>query len=107
MGIEATSWDRHLVTLEAEAKRVLLPAMRNAEVIIVICPPEKPDVKVAVELGLAIYLDKLILVLVPPNRRPSDHLVRVADRILGVPEDAHEWPELVEAVVEEMTGSES
>lgn len=88
-------WDRHFVTLESDAKRTLIPTMKEASVFTLICP-KGLDVKIAVELGIAVYLDKPILVLVPPGREPSEHLQRVADMILGVPEDPSLWPAMVD-----------
>ena len=57
--------------------------------------PEEPDVKAAVELGLAILLDKPIVSVVMPGRGISDHLARVSDRVIYADIDTKEGAELV------------
>lgn len=96
-------WDRHFVTLEADARRLLFPTMDSAVVVAIICPgPDALDVKVALELGAALYLGKPTLLLVPPGRTPPGRLAEVVDRVLEVPDDPSDWPELVDAAVDEM-----
>ena len=50
--------------------------------------PDKPDAKVAVELGFAMWLDKPIIVLAPKGRYIPDNLRKVAHAIItGEPTD--------------------
>jgi len=64
--------------------------------------PEEPDVKAAVELGLAVLLDKPILTIVMPGRGISEHLARVSDRVIYADIDTAEGRKLIGEEIREM-----
>jgi hypothetical protein len=55
-----------------------------------LAPAGEPDIKFAVELGIAIMLDKPILVVQMPGRPLPEHLRRVADEIIEADIDVEE-----------------
>jgi hypothetical protein len=65
-------------------RRELIPRLQNTRVMLNMVPENSldADVKYAVELGLAIMLNKPIILLVQPGTRVPERLVRVADRII-------------------------
>ena len=66
-----------------QARRELFPKLRDSAVYLGITP-EDPDPKYCLELGMAIMLDKPIILLIPEGRTiPRDsHLWRVADEVI-------------------------
>lgn len=62
--------------------RDLRPMIEDSAISITIAPGDKPDAKIAVELGYTILLDKPILVLAPRGRHIPDRLRKVADKIV-------------------------
>ncbi len=82
---------------ERYARRViddLLPKLQESVASVSIVPDGPADVKFAVELGLAIMLDKPIALVIRPGIQVPDHLARVADSII-------EWgPAMGEAIAE-------
>lgn len=75
-------WDRFVSHVREE----LVPKIFSSSIYLSITPesPEKVDVKFAVELGLAVMLDKPIIAMVRPGAVVSDNLRRVARRIVEV-----------------------
>jgi hypothetical protein len=72
-----------------DVRKNLVPAMRGSAYVMSLVPHDnEPDVKFAVELGMAIMMDKPIITVVEPGSKPSRHLVRVSDAILEVNPDA-------------------
>lgn len=67
-----------------DVRQNLIPKMRDSRVIASIVPstPEDTDIKFAVELGIAIMMDKPIIAIVRPGTKVPDKLVMVADRII-------------------------
>lgn len=65
------------------ARRELFPRLRDSAIYIGITP-EEPDPKYCLELGMAILLDKPIILLLPEGRTLArdSHLWRVADEVL-------------------------
>lgn len=78
----------------------LVPKLHASAVFAHMVPEDGPNVKMAVELGMAILLDKPIILIVIPGRAVTDRLARAADAIL-------EWdgqnPDLGRRVAETMT----
>jgi hypothetical protein len=73
----------------AWAQRVvdeLIPVIRNSAAAISIIPENAGigDVKLAVELGLSMLLDKPIILAVVPGRRIPYRLARIADEIVEI-----------------------
>lgn len=71
---EGKAWARHV-------RRELVPKLEESAVSLTIYTG-KMDVKLAVELGAAVLLDKPIILMVEPGTKVPERLVRVADRIL-------------------------
>lgn len=51
---------------------------------VMVLSPEEPDVKVMLEIGAAILLDKPLILLVPPGRTVLPRLQRVADKVIKI-----------------------
>ena len=66
-----------------QARRELLPKLRDSAIFLSLFS-EDPDPKFCMELGMAIALDKPILLLVPKGRTldRDSHLWRVADEVI-------------------------
>lgn len=60
----------------------VLPAMRDSKVILSIAPLGKPDAKFCVETGMALMLDKPIILLVDRGAHVPPKLRLVADEII-------------------------
>ena len=69
---------------EKDVRQRLWPKLNDSEMALMLIPrtAEQVDVKIAVELGLAILLDKPLIALVPAGATVPEHLVRCADRIV-------------------------
>ena len=60
-----------------------VPAMADSAYVINIAPAKGDyDVRVAVEIGLAILMDKPLIVFAPKGRTIADRLLRVADHVI-------------------------
>lgn len=73
--------------MQAWAREVLatvVPKMDASAAFISLCPGGPGDVKFWVELGAAIMMDKPIIALVIGDRTISNHLARVADKIVRI-----------------------
>ncbi len=70
----------------AWAKRIreqLVPMMENCAVVTsILCDPKNVDAKFAVELGIAVMLNKPIIALVRPGIQIPEKLARVVDRFV-------------------------
>lgn len=62
----------------------LLPKMKKADATIMIVPAVETDAKFAVELGLAIMLQKPIILLVRPGLKVPAKLAQIADDIVEI-----------------------
>ncbi len=62
----------------------LIPMMMDVDSVVSLVPKGEADVKYAVELGLAIMLDKPLMLAVPKGIKVPEHLARVADGIVYV-----------------------
>jgi hypothetical protein len=62
----------------------LVPKVEGSDIFVSITPssPDKLDIKFAVELGLAIMLDKPIVAVIPPGAEVPEKLARVVDRFV-------------------------
>ncbi|HEV8639399.1 MAG TPA: hypothetical protein VG370_34760 [Chloroflexota bacterium] len=88
----------------AHARRVLLPMLRGSHAYLGICPAEV-DVKFALELGLAILLDKPLIFLVLRGRTLPEKLRRVADAVVEMDDlDDPASRGRLAAVLQEFTG---
>lgn len=60
-----------------------MPHMKAAAVVMVIAPNcVDLDVKIAVEIGLGIILDKPLILIAPHGRHIADRLLRIADHVI-------------------------
>jgi hypothetical protein len=65
----------------------LVPKMAESAITVSLVPEGETDIKFALELGLAIMLDKPILAVVRPGSKVPERLVRAADLIVEVDMD--------------------
>lgn len=84
-GPDPNPWDDPEV--QAWAKRVreeLVPMIQGSAISMSILPedPEKVDVKMAVEVGLSLLLDKPLILMVRPGTIVPIRLARAADEII-------------------------
>ena len=72
-------------------RRELVPMIEESAITVSVAPPSGEfDVKIAVELGVSILLDKPIIAVIPAGRTASPALLRVADRTFEMPEPVTE-----------------
>lgn len=65
------------------AEQNMLPKMRDSAMSLVIgCDPEDVDIKLCLEVGAAVLMDKPLLIVVPPGRKISAGLRRVATEVV-------------------------
>lgn len=85
-GMETDGWwggpefGAFLARVDAE----LIPKIRATEAVISFVPDSETDSKYAVELGLAVALDKPIILLVRPGVKVSAKTARIADEIVEI-----------------------
>jgi hypothetical protein len=61
----------------------MVPAMRDSAYVITIAPDgSDADIKIAVEIGTAILLNKPLVVLKIPGRVVAEKLLRIADHVI-------------------------
>lgn len=83
----------------------LVPKMQDSSVIVSLVPRGPSDIKFAVETGLALMLDKPIILMVAPGTQVPAKLAQVADAIieygdLSDPATSHRLTFEVNAVIE-------
>ena len=85
-------------------RKDLIPKVEGTNLFVSITPssPEKVDVKFAVELGLAIMMNKPIVAVVQPGTPISEKLSRVVDRFVELDLKDPNGPERLSAVLKEM-----
>lgn len=84
------SWDKELSPEEREqwnafvdhVREKTVRAMTESAFVASLVPDGKPDIKFAVELGLAIMLDKPIIAIAMPGCKPPPGLRKVAHGIV-------------------------
>lgn len=78
-------WDHpDFVAWAAQVRNGMFPKMEDSAVNLALLSSGDPDVKLAVEIGYGIMLDKPLIVLLMPGVVPSKKLMLVADEILTV-----------------------
>jgi hypothetical protein len=80
-------WTRDAKTARwiSHVRHQVLPMIEHSAVSAIIAPSAEPDIKVAVELGLSILLDKPLAVIVAPGVHCPRALRRAADRVFEGP----------------------
>jgi nucleoside 2-deoxyribosyltransferase len=76
--------DPDFKTFAQQIRENMLPAMKGSAYVISIAPPSDADVdvKLAVEIGYAILLDKPLIVFKIPGRVIGEKLMRIADHVV-------------------------
>ena len=88
---ERDEWDRFVEHVRRDA----LAKITDSAFVMSLVPAAEPDVKFAVELGLAIMLDKPILAIAMPGRPVPRRLRLVADRIVEADLDTEQGRAIV------------
>lgn len=67
-----------------DALENMVPAMAKSSYVIATAPPtgSKADIKQAVEIGMAILMDKPLIVIAPDGRVIGERLLRIADAVV-------------------------
>lgn len=92
---------------EERVRRELIPKIEESNIFVSITPmsADQVDVKFALELGLAIMLDKPILAVIRPGTHIPDKLAKVVDRFvemdLNDPTQADRLNEGIKEMLEE------
>lgn len=71
-----------MVQWAAHVRHQVLPKLRQSALTISLYPKGDPDIKIAVELGMTLMLDKPLVFLVGPGQVVPDRLRRCADLII-------------------------
>lgn len=76
--------DQEYQEFERRVRKDLIPMIASSAVFVAITPAsvDGVDVKFAIELGLAVMMDKPIIAVVRPGTEIPDKLARVADRFV-------------------------
>ncbi len=74
--------DKEFEKFAARVHKELVPRLKNSDVFVSITPVEDVDIKFAVELGLAIMLDKPVIAVVRPGTKIPEKLSKVVDRFI-------------------------
>jgi hypothetical protein len=92
------SWDDFV----SHVRRDAVEKIAGSAVFVSLAPEGEPDIKFAVELGIAIMLDKPILVVRIPGRPVPEHLRRVADEIVDADVDLEEGRDRLQQAIVRM-----
>jgi nucleoside 2-deoxyribosyltransferase len=84
----------------ARVKRELVPMIDNSTAVMTLVPGAEPDIKVAVELGVAILLDKPIVAVVIDGRAVPPKLAAVCDEVIEWSDDSAEMAQRIATVTE-------
>jgi hypothetical protein len=68
----------------ADVLEHMVPKMQDSAMVMSLVTSSKPDVKFAVEIGMAILLDKPIIAVVTPGSTVPPKLALIADEIVEV-----------------------
>lgn len=80
--------DPQFKTFAEHALRDAVPAIASSSYVIAVAPNGgTADIKIAVEIGLAILMDKPLIVLAPKDRTVAARLLRIADVVIEVDMD--------------------
>jgi hypothetical protein len=87
----------------ASVRAELIPKLKDSSVFLSIIPENDIDVKFAVELGVAIMLDKPIIACIRPGTKIPEKLARVVDRFVEIDPNSSDWHDRLKDVLTEMT----
>lgn len=77
-------------------------AVRDSAVFVAIFPSGETDEKFSIEIGLAVMLDKPLILIVKPGTHFPEKLARVCDRIVEGSDDSEEMANRLAGVMREM-----
>lgn len=86
--------------------REVLPMMEGSAIVMSLAPSGKPDAKYCIELGLAIMLDKPLLVVALAGQPVPARLRRAADEVIEADIDTDAGQRLLAAAVKRMRDRE-
>lgn len=102
-----SDWDETLTPKQKKAWRQFVKHTREdtakkmaSSAFVMSLVPDEVDIKFAVELGLAIMLDKPLMFVLGPGTHIPEHLRRVADKIVVADIDTEEGQAIIQAHVE-------
>ena len=70
------------MSIQDHFENVLLPMLKASEFVAVLISSDKIDVKVSIEIGAAILLDKPIIAIVVPGTKVSESLCKIVTRFV-------------------------
>lgn len=92
--------DPELQRWMAHVRHQVLPKIDASAMTMVVAPSGEPDIKIAVELGLSILLNKPIIAVVSPGQVPPPGLARVAhETVVMDPADSTASAEAIQAAM--------
>lgn len=97
--------DPQFQEFERKVKKDLIPKIKDSNIFVSITPdtPDKVDVKFAVELGLAIMMDKPIVATISPGTKIPEKLAKVVDRFIEMdPDNPGAMVDALQETVKEM-----
>lgn len=109
------SWDEITQSEEWKdyCKRVregLIPKVKDSSLVVSIVPAGEIDIKFAIELGMAVMMDKPIVAVIPPGTPVPEKLARVVDRFVELdfrdPTQRERLAETLKEMVEEGLGED-
>jgi hypothetical protein len=88
--------------VQAWARRVLsdmVPKLADSACTVTLMPSGEPDVKLAVELGFSVLLDKPMIAIIQPGQQVPARMLRVVDEVVEGPMDAPDFTQRFQAAV--------
>lgn len=83
--------DKRFKKYAKHVREEMVPKMRGSAYVMTVAPTGGDvDVKIAVEIGYAILMDKPLIVLKPAGRTVAEKLLRIADHIIEGDMDTEE-----------------
>lgn len=88
---------------EQNVRENLIPKIQDSNIFVSIVPnPENIDIKFAIELGIAIMLNKPIIAAIKPGVKIPEKLSRVVDRFVELSDNINNVAEAIKEAVEDM-----
>lgn len=84
-------WEEFVQSVRRDA----MEKIDSSAFVLQLVPKGEPDIKFAVELGLAILMDKPIAAVIAPDAQPPGKLLRVVDVVIKADVDTEEGRELI------------
>lgn len=100
--MSATNDEEQWDVFVADARRQAIQPIMESAAVIVLLPGSEVDVKVCLEIGAAVLLDKPILAIALPGRPVPVVLRRIATHVIEADPDTHEGRELIRLAVNDV-----